>query len=75
MLPNRYDVQRHAPARPPSATFGKHGPLSARHSNRARRLLCADAQPREEDIAAPLDVSRPPIDTRRPAACRNTSQP
>ena len=75
MPPKRYDVHLRAPERQPLATFVKHGHKSARQINRARLLLFADAQTRDEDIAATLGVSLPTIDKMRQASCQNTATP
>ena len=75
MPPKRYKVHLRAPERQQLETFVKHGHKSARQINRARILLFADAQTRDEDSAAPLGVSLPTIYKMRKAYCQNTSQP
>lgn len=53
--------------------FVKHGHKSARQINRARILRLADAQTRDEDIAAILGVSLPTIYKMRKKYCHNTA--
>ena len=67
MPPKRYYVHLRAPERQQLETFVKHGHKSARQINRARILLLADAQTRDEDIAATLGISLPTIYKMRKA--------
>jgi transposase len=74
-MPNKfYHVHLSASERQQLDAFVKHGHKSARQINRARILLLADAQIRDEDIAAILRVSLPTIYKMRKKYCRHTSE-
>jgi transposase len=73
-MPNKcYHVHLSESERQQLDAFVKHGHKSARQINRARILLLADAQTRDEDIAAILGVSLPTIYKMRKKYCQNTS--
>jgi transposase len=75
-MPNKlYHVHLRESDRQQLEVFVQHGHKSARQINRARILLLADAQTRDEDIAAILGVSLPTVYKMRKKYCHNTSTP
>jgi len=74
-MPPKHDVHLRASERQQLEALVKQGHTSARQINRARILLVADAQIRDEDIAATLGVSHTTIWKVRKAYCQNTSKP
>ena len=75
MSNKRYPVHLSASERQQLEVFVKHGHQSARQINRARILLLADAETRDEDIAAILGISLPTIYHVRKKYCLNTTEP
>jgi transposase len=74
-MPNKlYHVHLRECERQQLEAFVKRGHKPARQLNRARLLLLADAQTRDEDIAAILGVSLPTIYKMRKKYCQNTSE-
>jgi transposase len=74
-MPNKlYHIHLREFERQQLKAFVKRGHKPARQLNRARLLLLADAQTRDEDIAALLGVSLPTIYKMRKKYCQNTSE-